>query len=759
MENRPRSREKHVVGSGSGVHRRGNGLGTGPVGSGGGKRSSGGGGGRSGRSGGRGGSSKLFTILVVVILLLKAYSYLSGGGGSGYLDDGFAGGDFLNYGMQSSWKPAAGRLDTSVAPGSREKYTDILGDGRDVVTVMVYMCGTDLESKSGMATADLKEMLEADIRDNVNLIVYTGGCKQWKNSVVSSKKNQIYQVKNGKLVCLEDDMGTASLTKPSTLTEFIRYCAENFPANRKELILWDHGGGSLSGFGYDEKNSSGGSMGLSEINTALSDAGIKYDFIGFDACLMATLENSLMLAGYADYLIASEETEPGVGWYYTDWLTALSKDTSMPTVQIGKNIVDDFVDVCAQRCAGQKTTLSVVDLAELQETVPSKLTAFAVATKDMIQNDGYRQVSDARYGAREFAQSSKIDQIDLVHLTQNLGHAEGTALGNAILGAVKYNRTSANMSNANGLSIYFPYKKMGKVDTAVSEYRQIGMDAEYTRCIQEFAGMEVSGQMSAGNSGTGSLTDSVLGGILSQLGNELGDLDLSALNFLSNRDMSGSAESYLRENSFDASKLVWTRDADGSHKLKLTEKQWSLIQELELSVYYDDGGGYVDLGLDNVFSLDGEGNLIGDYDNTWLSVNGQVVAYYHTDTAEEGDHYSITGYVPVMLNGSRAELILVFDDDRPKGYIAGARYVYKNGETETVAKSMTAVQSGDRLEFLCDYYSYDGTYRDSYYLGEPMTLGDEVVIGNADIGDGKARVMYKLTDIYRQSYWTPEIPE
>ena len=46
---------------------------------------------------------------------------------------------------------------------------------------------------------------------------------------------------------------------------------------------------------------------------------------------MSTLETELVSAKYADYLIASEEVEPGTGWYYTDWLNAISKNTSLPT--------------------------------------------------------------------------------------------------------------------------------------------------------------------------------------------------------------------------------------------------------------------------------------------------------------------------------------------------------------------------------------------------------------------------------------------
>lgn len=255
--------------------------------------------------------------------------------------------------VSNGWSGAnnTGKLNTSVAPGVRAKRTAIKGNGKDTVTIMIYMCGTDLESKYGMGTADLTEMANA-ATDNLNIIVYTGGCKQWKNSIVSSSVNQIYKVEPGGLRRLERNMGSAAMTKPSTLSSFIRYCAKNYPADRMDLIFWDHGGGSLSGYGYDEKNSPAGSMSLSGINEALKAGGITYDFIGFDACLMATLENALMLTDYADYLIASEETEPGVGWYYTDWLTRLNANTSISTLEIGKYIVDDFIKSATRRVRG-----------------------------------------------------------------------------------------------------------------------------------------------------------------------------------------------------------------------------------------------------------------------------------------------------------------------------------------------------------------------------------------------------------------------
>ena len=826
--NRPRARQKNVTGGSKGVKRRGSGLGTGPVGSGSsfsagtadgsrpsGSMSSGGSSGRVTRSSG-GKSSMLYIIIAVVVLLLGGGGGLagllgggsgdsSGNGGSSILGELIGGGSSsggssvlgdlsslgnlgsllggLNSGTTSAgWDLGSNtsKLNTSVSKSAREKRTEILGKGKDEVTIMVYMCGTDLESRSAMGTSDLQEMLNADLGDKVNLLVYTGGCSKWQNNVVSSTKNQIYLLKDGKMK-LEKEYKSVSMTNPDTLTTFIQWCDDNYPANRNMLIFWDHGSGSINGYGYDEKFASTGSMDLSEINKALKKGGVTFDFVGFDACLMATLETALMLTNYADYMIASEETEPGVGWYYTDWLTALGENTSMATLDIGKNIVDDFVDTCATQCRGQKTTLSVVDLAELEETVPADFKDFAKSASELIQNDEYKTVSDARYNTREFAQSSAIDQVDLVHLAKNMGTEAGEELAETLLSAVKYNRTSGDMTNAYGLSIYFPYKKVSAVDDVVDTYEAIGMDEEYARCIQEFASLEVGGQTSAGGTtsalpsllgsllgggssssssgGSADIIGSLLGSFLSNRGNIEG-LDRGNVDFFSESGMDTDAmASYLSKNYFDASALVWTENDEGQRVLHLTEEQWSLVHGLEMNMFYDDGEGYVDLGFDNVFEFDKNGDLIGETDRTWLAINGQPVAYYYIDTVDDGVNYSITGRVPALLNGERVDLLLVFDNANPYGYIAGARTVYTEGETETVAKGMGELQAGDTLDFLCDYYSYDGEYMDSYYLGEQMTVTDEMVISNVDVGEGDVKVTFRFTDIYNQEYWTEAFEE
>ncbi|MDE6931049.1 MAG: peptidase C11 [Oscillospiraceae bacterium] len=777
--NRPRGREKHVTGPAKTVKKRGEGLGTGPVGDAGGyqdRKPEAASGHRSAGTRGGGGMMKLVLLALLVLL--------GGGGGltamlggqpeapssvqtpsagqqqvsnAGSVDWGQVLGGLGGGSVSSGWQstPNTGKLDASVAPGARERYTALLGNGRDTVTIMVYMCGTDLESRSKMGTMDLQEMLNASFGNDVNLLVYTGGCKGWQNTVVSSTTNQIWQIKDGKMACLEKDLGSVPMTDPDVLSGYIRWCAEKYPASRYELILWDHGGGSVSGYGYDEKFASSGSMDLSGLDRALKDAGVKFDFIGFDACLMATAETALTMAQYADYLIASEETEPGVGWYYTDWLTALGEDTSMPTIQMGQKIVDSFVETCAQKCRGQSTTLSVVDLAELEATLPDVLADFSRSTAKLIREQSYQTVSNARSGAREFAPSSRIDQVDLVHLAKNLGTKEGEALSKVLLSVVKYNRTSSDMTNAYGLSIYFPYRKTAAVSRAASTFERIGMDDAYTQCIRQFADVVDSGQAVSGGS------DSPLPALLGMLGGAgSGGDDISALlaSVLGGRSLDmENANEYLTAHRFPDEALVWQAGEDGVPVLRLNEQQWGLVQDLELNLFYDDGEGYIDLGLDNTFDFDGEGGLLGVNEGTWLAVEGQPVAYYHTATVDDGTSYAITGRVPVLHNGSRAELILTFDTERPQGYVAGVQTVYLNGETDTVAKSQSELQPGDTLEFLCDYYSYDGDYQDSYLMGDPLIVTEEeLTVGDVPL-DGVTRASYRFTDIFGKHHWTPTL--
>lgn len=139
---------------------------------------------------------------------------------------------------------------------------------------------------------------------------------------------------------------------------------------------------------------------------------------------------------------------------------------------------------------------------------------------------------------------------------------------------------------------------------------------------------------------------------------------------------------------------------------------------------------------------------------TWLAINEQPVAYYHESTVDDGESYSISGRIPVFYNGERSELIVEFSDEVPSGSIVGVRRVYTEGETNTVAKTMVTIQNGDVIDFICDYYSYEGQYLDSYLLGEQLIVDAPLQISDVYIDEDSAQLTYLFTDIYNQKYWT-----
>ena len=756
-------------------------------------------------AGSKGGIGKIVLILVVAVALFFIVRSIGGGGCSAAdmpdnnngTNTGNNGGisdlisqfiptsGFNNYDASDATAPTALSASTSatsadmtVAKGAREKRTVIKGDGTDTVTLMVYMCGTDLEAKYGMATNDLNEMLHAELNDNrVNIIVETGGTKTWKNSVISNTTNQRWKVTSGGLLALDKNVGKKSMTDPNTLSDFIKYCKTNYPANRYMLIFWDHGGGSLTGYGYDQYFS--GSMTLDKINKALKDGGCTFDFIGFDACLMATMETALVTEQYADYLIGSEETEPGCGWYYTNWLTALSKNTSINTVSLGKMIVDDFNDVCKKNNSGDSTTLSVIDLAEFAGTVPDAFSKFAANVSQMLDGDEYDTVAKARSDAREFGESSGINHVDLVHLASGINTAEANKLIEVLKGCIKYNRTSRSMANAYGMSIYFPFSSFKSVGSAVNLYNSIGMDENYSAALRSFASLAAGGQIATGTTSspvgsllgsfTGTTSSSSSSDVLSSLlGGVLGGSSSGGAGSLLSGIMGGDYSSWfegdrvLAHSDYYDSHVIYADDMElteknGGYVLSLSKEKWDIVQDVQLNVFLDDGSGYIDLGMDNVYRFDNDGDLLIEYDRTWLALNGQVVPYYMISNVVDGDTYTITGRIPAYLNGELVYIIVVFDNEKPEneyGYVAGARYIYEDNETDAVGRGLIEIKDGDKLDFICDYYGYDGSYQGSFYFGETIRVDGEIQVSNVSIGSSACKVSYCLTDIYANEFWT-----
>lgn len=358
-------------------------------------------------------------------------------------------------------------------------------------TVMVYLIGSDLESSQGSATFDIDEMLAADIDDDVNLLIYTGGTKKWYTSEIEENENAIFEVTGGKLV-KKKSFDKQIMTKPGPLTDFLNYVYENYKTDLYDLILWDHGGGPIYGYGLDENNIRNTSMSLDTLSDAIDDSKLrkdrKLDFIGFDACLMGSIEVAYSLKGHANYLIASEEIEPGAGWNY-DFLSDITKETE--TRDIGKNIIDKYFDYYDKAYYKGNLTLSMINLAEVDDLIDEVDSLFAKA-------DGAINVNNFSSYARKLTRktvygntgrsASTYDLVDLLDLSNSISEDypdEAASVEKALNTAIVY--TKDNMSNTNGISIYFPTNNKKNVDKILNAYNKVKISKDYYSFLQKYS--------------------------------------------------------------------------------------------------------------------------------------------------------------------------------------------------------------------------------------------------------------------------------
>lgn len=631
------------------------------------------------------------------------------------------------------------------SPNVDEPFTQYIGNGLDTVTIMLYLCGSDLESAYGCATNDLNEILDAYVGTNVNIVIETGGASDWQNNTISNQTNQRYLISSEGFFRLEDNLGQKDMTSPETLGDFIRYCSVNYPANRNILILWDHGGGSVSGYGYDELFDmyNGDSMTLPELKYALELGGAKFEIIGFDACLMATIETGYVLKDFADYMLASQKMEPGSGWYYTNWITEISYNPSMPAEDLARVIIDDFIVSTAYESYVAEGTLSFINLNKIDELYNQMLEYFSAAGQT-INDGGFAEVSRARaYAASSGGRSlqSDYDHVDIVALAQNLVNSESQGLIDAVEDAVVYFKY-CNTSNVNGMTVYFPYTDLSYFSSIVDMYTQIGMDDRYIGFLSDFISVMVGGQNTVTGPGYSDPNESWSA-----------QEDWSLYDWFDD-ELVSSYEYYYEQTAGYYYDLILTEKGDG-YVLSLTDEEWNIVVGIEFQVYLDDGYGYRYLGSDNIYTFDEDGDLIITFDNTWVTVDGQTVAFYAEEEVitEDGFWYTC-GSSPAYLNDVPVDVIIMWDDYNPTGYIVGARYYYDGAISQ---KGYVPIIDGDVLTFVFDYYDYDYEYEGSYYCFDPMTVYGEPVVSYDDIGYGDCIVYYKLTDIYGNQYWTEPI--
>ena len=228
--------------------------------------------------------------------------------------------------LSSYVEESAGPIDSTDAASSDSSNINSQGEPGTWL-VMLYQDGDD-ETLERDVFLDLNEAEIVGSSDMVTIVSqldrYDGsfdGDGDW----TGTKRFLVQQDGDLETIASEEleDLGETDMSDPQSLEDFITWAIASYSADHYALIMSDHGMGWLGG--WTDMDSSDGDMSLSEIDGALANSvtqtGIgQFEFVGFDACLMAQLEAFSMLAPYAKYAAASEETEPAVGWAYASFL-------------------------------------------------------------------------------------------------------------------------------------------------------------------------------------------------------------------------------------------------------------------------------------------------------------------------------------------------------------------------------------------------------------------------------------------------------
>ena len=380
----------------------------------------------------------------------------------------------------------------SRAPGSLEKKD---------YTIMVYMIGSDLESQGGYASSDLLEMVNSGMYgQNNNLVVYTGGTSSWELDIRSDVNTVFALNRQGNM--LEEVAYTAmpcNMGAPETLSDFLVYTYENYPAEQYGLIFWDHGGGPLYGFGSDELYGYDG-LGIWELQEALNNSYFAYEpleFIGFDACLMASLEVACALAPYARYMIASQEVEPGSGWDYS-FLQTLNYSTD--TLELMNSILVTYRDSMEADPWRPEYTLSCIDLFWMGDLNAMLGSVWYQMSQNLAQG-GYPDLARSRNRTKAFGlgavsdRGNSYDLVDIGHMVDSLGLTYATNSQNfwaylqlAVLGQV------TNVPHTCGLSIYYPYDNKYLYTNGGIYFDFSGILEGYQQYMNAFAQQWLSGR-------------------------------------------------------------------------------------------------------------------------------------------------------------------------------------------------------------------------------------------------------------------------
>lgn len=626
-----------------------------------------------------------------------------------------------------------------------------------------YICGSDLETDGGCATKDICEMWEVELPDNATVVIQTGGSEEWWLNTVDS--DNMYRLEyTGEDLNVVERVKNASMGDPNTLVDFLEFCENNYPADKKMLIFWDHGGGSGSGVCFDELFDDDG-LTLEELQLALETVygegdplNPSFDIIGFDACLMATIDVASVCYGYADYLVASQEYEPGIGWDYTGIMNAIAMNPGITGEELGIAICDTYFAACKKSTVASMATLSVLSLANIAPVVYviDSVGQMGVA----IALDYSPSTFFASYGrgarSAEYYSDSGPEMVDLVDLVENNSALFGFIndyMTSAMENFVVYNVTGSYRSNSHGVSVYFPYKMN-------DEHYENFYHATASQGFLYMYEMLMWGELNAmapgyfNNLSAPEIRDWRFYDPDDDDDDWYWDWD-DDYEQLSGRDWDDVDESVI-ENGFTFEDMDeygledWPIDIIGEDGftyavLDIGPEAAALLQRVTfmLAWYSDDGEEILMLGEDFDIDCDWEeGFFLDNFRGVWGAIDDNIVMM---EVLSVTDDY-ILYQVPILLNSRLCDLTVAYMWETGKYVMLTATPVNENGMP---SKEQLVITSGDEITTLVAYFGEDA---EDYIEMGTLTVTAKTSFHEVDLPDGNYAFMYVMTDYKNNSY-------
>jgi len=619
------------------------------------------------------------------------------------------------------------------------KKSTPMGDA-DTWTIFVYLCGTDLESNDGYgaATGDVVQMCQAEASDNVRFVFQTGGTSQWTNEIFSADACERYVVQDND-VTLVDSAPLTNMGDPATLINFLDWGVENYPAEKMGFVFWDHGGGSITGACVDELNEND-TLYLSEINEAFSQVYAnmtdKFEFIGFDCCLMGTAETANVLSTYARYFYGSQETEPGTGWDYTAIGNFLAQNPSANGGELGKELSDSFYNECAAAEQEDGCTFTIIDCEKFDD--------FAIAFNDYAKelyeaaNSDLAGIVRGVNNAENFGGNDKSEgftnMVDIGGIVNNCAaYADGSNVLAALDDCIVYNRNGSNHAGASGLSIYYPLQVEGSEELKV--FSGICISPYYLSLVD----MVAKGYTGNGYDNQVFFTED------GDWYNEDG----------SSESYDDSYFEYADEESDENSKLITFAEAPhfddaGNYTFTLDESGSQYAASVSALILMQLGDGTkLELGETYNISTDWENGVFADrFGGYWLSLpDGTLLSMFIVDIEDGRAIYTS----PVELNGKRTNLRVIQTEDDL--YIEGAwDGIDENG---MAAREIRKLKSGDLIAPV--YYILDDGDNEKTQTGDAYEWsdGDSVIYGMLPNSD--YYYAFSIDDVYGDYFLTDPV--